>query len=144
MTSVNILNPFGTTSGMSRKTMWSPSAGQYNDSINRDRRRMPVDVYDDGKAFTVLAFVPGIAKPEIVVTVEKSSLTIEADGTGNGIGEDTRTLLNESYRGKLGRKIRLGSAIDVESAHSRLDNGVLTIVLPKVEADFPRRLPVLG
>jgi HSP20 family protein len=144
MTSINILDPFGAAFATSGRMTWAPSRMRHDSPNDTGTREMAVNVYDDGEAFRIDAFLPGVVKADINVTVEKSRIIVECNGNEDCTKSHSTTLLNELYRGKLVRGIRMPTTINVETAESRLENGILTITLPKLEADQPRKLPVLG
>ena len=144
MTSRNILDTFGATLAKSQGVTWGPARIGRHNRQDTGRCEMAINVYDDGKAFRIDAFVPGIVKADINVTVEKNRINIVCKGEEEDLQLQSTTLLNELYRGELSRGIRMPSTINVEKAESRLENGILTITLPKLEADQPRKLQVLG
>ncbi|MEC9309239.1 MAG: Hsp20/alpha crystallin family protein [Chloroflexota bacterium] len=144
MTSISILDQFGATLAHSKGRTWSPTRIRRDYPQGIGGREMPINVYDDGEAFRIDVFVPGVVKADINVTVEKSLINIMCKRDEGDAKSKSTTLLTESHRGHLSRGIRMPNAINVEKAESRLENGILTITLPKLEADQPRKLQVLG
>ena len=144
MTSISILDTFGATLAHSQGRRWAPARLRGDYAHDTGTHEMAINVYDEGAAFRIDAFVPGIVKSDINVTVEKSRINIVCKGSEEDGQLKSTTLLTESHRGQLSRGIRMPSAINVEKAASRLENGILTITLPKLEADQPRKLQVLG
>ena len=144
MTSINILDTFGATLAHSKGRTWAPTRIRRDYAQATGTCEMAINVYDDGEVFRIDAFVPGVLKADINVTVEKSLINIVCKGDQEDGQSNSTTLLTESYRGQLSRGIRMPSAINVQKAESRLENGILTITLPKLEADQPRKLQVLG
>lgn len=87
----------------------------------------PVDVYETGGEFTILADVPGAAREDIDVCVEEDLMTLtarveEPDGEPSSV---------EYPVGHWFRRFTL-SGVDVEEVEATLQHGVLTVRLPKV------------
>ncbi len=59
-----------------------------------------------------------------------------------GAYEDRQRLRNERPSGSFSRVITLPKEVDPDAVSAKLDSGVLTITLPKVEAVKPRTIEV--
>lgn len=103
---------------------------------------LAIDVSDDGTNFVVRASLPGVAKDKIEVDVHDEVLTIRAS-TEESTEERTETYLRRERRvGELSRTVRLPEAVDDEKAKAELNDGVLTLTLPKRAETGRRRLTV--
>ena len=103
-------------------------------------RPLPVDIRDDGETFTLTAFVPGLKTEDLNIQVIDDSLTIEGK-FGNQEGE---YLLSELPSGGFRRALRLPAALDAAKAEATLENGVLTLRVPRAETARPRSIAVLA
>jgi HSP20 family protein len=102
----------------------------------------PAGIWEDENAYHVELDVPGIARENVDVTLDKGTLTItverkreEADNTRKGWRE-------ERYYGKTTRSFTLPETIDADSIAAELTNGVLHVSIAKSPAAQPRKVEV--
>jgi HSP20 family protein len=100
-----------------------------------------VDIYEDDKAITVEAEMPGVSKDDISIDLKDGTLTIK--GTIAGIsGPPKEFLLKEYETGLYFRRFNVSEKIDQEKIGASTKNGILTISLPKIEPAKPRKIAV--
>lgn len=106
-----------------------------------DRFRLGIDVHSDEEAFEITATVPGMDVEDIKVEILDDVLTLrgEISETPNGTGE---FLLRERVFGKFERRLRLPDPVDAEAAEAKVENGILTVRIPKAEEARPRLIEV--
>jgi HSP20 family protein len=101
-----------------------------------------VDIYETREAYTILAEMPGVNKGGLEVTVEDNELVLTGrraacPGTGEALHRETRPA---NYR----RVFELDPAIDTNKIAARMEQGVLTLTLPKTERAKPFRVAIEG
>ena len=102
-----------------------------------------IDVKETDSAFTVQAEVPGVSREDIKVSIDGAQVTLSAElRQTDKQSDDERTLREERYFGSVSRSIQLAQEIDEAAATAKVDNGVLTLVLPKRKAGNGRQLKV--
>ena len=106
---------------------------------------MLVDCYATGDHAVVLAAMPGIHPEDANVSVDKDTLTITGNVSGERKQQDEKGdpvawYLSEIPRGSFERRITLPFPIDEERVEAQFSNGMLRIVLPKLEASKPRKV----
>lgn len=101
-------------------------------------RSLPVDVRDDGEAFILTAYVPGLKAEELIIQIIDDALSIEGK-YGNLEGE---YLLSELPTGAFRRTLRLPTPLDADKAVASIENGLLTLRLPRSEAVRPKNIPI--
>lgn len=102
-----------------------------------------VDVKETDGAYTVQAEVPGVAKEDINVSIDGNVVTLRAEikqHDSQASGE--KLLRSERYYGAVARSFQLPVDIDQPQAKARYDNGVLTLSLPKKQANGTQRLAI--
>jgi HSP20 family protein len=101
----------------------------------------PVDIWEDAEGIVVKADLPGVSRDGLSVGVEGETLTIE--GTVS-LGEPAklRDVYAEVRVARYRRSFVLGRDLDTEKIAASLENGVLQLRIPKLEAAKPRRVPV--
>ncbi|MGB9635925.1 MAG: Hsp20/alpha crystallin family protein [Thermoplasmata archaeon] len=101
-----------------------------------------VDMIDTGKEFKVIAEMPGATKDKIDVSISGNTLEISSEtGTSTESTEGNVVHKERTYR-KFYRCIELPEDIVPEKATSRLNNGVLEIVLPKKNPTEKKKVKV--
>jgi HSP20 family protein len=106
---------------------------------------MLVDCYATNDHAVVLAAMPGIHPDDANVSVDKDTLTITGSVSGERKQQDEKGdpvawYLSEIPRGSFERRITLPFPIDEERVEAQFSNGMLRIVLPKLEASKPRKV----
>ncbi len=94
---------------------------------------MPIDVYDDGKAWVIEADLPGVSIDDVDITAANGRLIIEAVvARSNKRPSYVSTLHCESRTPRvLRREFAIGIDVETTEISARIVNGVLSIVLPK-------------
>lgn len=99
----------------------------------------PVDIYENADELLVIADLPGVAKDDLKVHLEKNQLHIEGRRGDVGDGE----VLAAEYRPfDFRRAFVVPQGIDADRIHAELSQGVLRLHLPKAAAVKPRQIAV--
>ncbi len=99
----------------------------------------PVDIYENADELLVIADLPGVAKDDLKVQLEKNQLRIEGRRTDVSDGEG----LSVEYRAfDFRRTFAVSHGIDADRIHAELNQGVLHLHLPKAAAAKPRQIAV--
>jgi HSP20 family protein len=102
-------------------------------------RPLPVDVRDDGEAFVLTAYVPGLKAEDLDIQIIEDALSIE----GKFSNHEGEYLLSELPAGAFRRTLRLPSTLDAAKAEASIENGLLTLRVPRSEEARPRSIPVV-
>jgi HSP20 family protein len=103
-----------------------------------------VDVVEQDNAYLLHAEIPGISPNEIDVQVENDVLTVRGERKHQGQEQrDGYRRVERSY-GSFSRSFVLPQGTNVETIDARVDNGVLTITIPKVPTASARKVEVKG
>lgn len=106
-------------------------------------RRAPVMDLRDSENESVLAMeLPGVAKEDVKISVEKGMLTISGERKDPGLPEGSRPLRSEISYGTFVRTLELPHPVNVDAIAAELNNGILRVVLPKAEEARPRAISV--
>lgn len=92
-----------------------------------------VDVYEKDNAAVVEMHLPGVDSEKLELWVVDN--TLHANGSREEIKEEKGKTYTrkEIVRGAFARAVVLPSAVDEKKAQARYRDGVLTVVLPKLE-----------
>ena len=101
----------------------------------------PVDIYETPNSFVLTAEVPGVNNSEIDIKVVDHSLILRGERRWerDAHGEHFHRL--ESVYGNFERTFNLSERIDVDRISAAIEQGVLTVVLPK-RGESKRRIEV--
>jgi len=101
----------------------------------------PVDIYETDNDIILLADMPGVTKENLQVDVNNDELTIsgmfleDEDNNAN-------KLIKEYIYGQYSRIFTLSDVIAQDKISAKLDNGVLTVTLPKQEKVKPKKIEI--
>jgi HSP20 family protein len=100
-----------------------------------------IDVHADEEAYEITAAVPGMKVDDLKVEILEDVLTLrgEIPESPNGTGD---FLLRERVSGKFERRLRLPESVDAEAAEAKVEDGLLTVRIPKSEDARPRLIEV--
>src|ERR1700730_2078300 len=99
------------------------------------------DIYETNDALNVVLEVPGVDKNSVDIRVEDGVLKIEGRLDFSKY-QGLQPLYTEYNVGHYSRSFRLSSKIDQNKIAAELNDGVLSLVLPKVEEAKPRTIQV--
>lgn len=103
-----------------------------------------VDVFEDEKAFSLLVELPGLQKNDVKIEVENGTLTISGERKPlNGEHQGGYQRIERCY-GDFSRSFTLGDIIDQQHIAAAMDQGLLTVTLPKREETRARQIEVLA
>jgi len=99
-----------------------------------------VNIYETKDGYVLEAEMPGVNKEGLEIILEGNQLTIFGHRQCDERKGDS--LLSECSRADYRRAFELDPAIDVSKVSARMDQGILTLTLPKSERVKPRRIAV--
>jgi len=101
-----------------------------------------VDMVDKGAVLVVRAEMPGVEKDKLEILISGDRLTIEASRKVQEEEKEETYFRNEMAYGRIYRTMHLPVAIKGDEAKAELKDGILEILLPKVEAVMPYTVKV--
>ena len=101
----------------------------------------PADVWETEDALAVAMEVPGVAREAVTVELKDDVLRVEAR-VDPAKYEGLEPVYTEYGVGHWARAFALPDAVDRERIEARLEDGVLTLTLPKAAEARPRRIAV--
>jgi HSP20 family molecular chaperone IbpA len=115
---------------------------QKQESTIPSRQFMPVtDIFETDQALTLIVEMPGVKKENVDVQVENDVLTIQGRIDFSNY-EGLQPVYTEYNVGDYARSFQLSRKVDQVKINAQLRDGVMTLVLPKVEKAKPRKIAV--
>ena len=116
-------------------------------AFSPDRARMgasfpAINAWTNENEEIVTAEIPGVEPLDIEITVNNDVLTVTGERKAMDLSEDVRYHRRERLNGKFSRSIQLAFPVDTEKVNASIENGILTVVLPRAEADKPRKISI--
>ncbi|HEV7868162.1 MAG TPA: Hsp20/alpha crystallin family protein [Chthoniobacteraceae bacterium] len=100
----------------------------------------PANIREDQDGYVLEAEMPGVGKDGLQITVENGELILLGRRTA---AEPAGTqVYRESRRADYRRVFELDSSIDTGKISAKMEQGVLTLRLPKSDSVKPRQIPV--
>lgn len=103
---------------------------------------LPMDAWREGDHVVIELDVPGVAREEIDVDVERNVLTVRAERAPRG--QDGERLASERPTGTFSRQLVLGDNLDLDRIEAVYEAGVLRLRVPVAERAKPHKITVSG
>jgi HSP20 family protein len=100
------------------------------------------DVFEDKEAVKIVAELPGVKSEDVKLSLENNLLTIRGEKKQEAEERSERVHRYERSYGSFERAFVLPSTVDADKISAQYENGVLTVIVPKVERARPREIPV--
>jgi HSP20 family protein len=97
-----------------------------------------VDIETADSGYVLYAEMPGVSRDGIRITVEDGNLVLV--GHRQASSENAEALHRETRQLSYRRVYELDPSIDANKISARIDQGILTVNLPKAEKLKPRRI----
>lgn len=102
-------------------------------SDKKDIFKPSVNIKEDENAYYIQADLPGIKKDDISIEINEDVLTISGERKYKNEEKGENFHKTESFFGKFERSFSLSKDIDVNKISAEQKDGVLEILLPKIE-----------
>ena len=99
------------------------------------------DIYETDEALTVVMEMPGVEKSRLNVALENDVLKVDGQIDFTKY-KDMEPVYAEYNVGHYARSFTLSNKVDQEKISAQLEDGVLTLTLPKAKQARPRRISI--
>lgn len=114
----------------------------YNGLEGRVGEFPPVNISATNDGCIVTAEIPGVEADNIDISVVNETLTITGERQSENLEESETYHRKERLFGKFARSVELPFQIEADKVEANFANGVLTIKLPRAEAEKPRKISI--
>jgi HSP20 family protein len=101
----------------------------------------PVDIRENDDGITLMADMPGVSRDQITIQVDKNTLVIEGNAQFD-MPEGIQALYADVRSTHYRRSFALSGELQTENIDANLNNGVLTLRIPKRPELKPRKIEV--
>lgn len=103
---------------------------------------MACDLHESESGYLLSIDLPGIKKSDISIESTGNNLAISASRPRETTTNETNSLQSEHMFGEVKRSFAIPEGIDSSKIQANLDEGVLHLSLPKVEARKPKKIEI--
>lgn len=103
---------------------------------------MAVDLVEHDEEFVATVDLPGYEREDVEVEVTDHTLRVAAEREESVEDEAEEYLHRERRQESTRRSLRLPDAVDTAAVTARMNNGVLTVTLPKLESEEARTIDI--
>jgi HSP20 family protein len=122
-------------------TRYAPAVRWYAPTGFNGGTRLPLDVKAEPEAYEITAVVPGLKPEDLQIEILEDVVTLRGK-MGDHSRENDGYLLREIEMGEFVRSLRLPDPLDASKAEAVVQNGVLTLRIPKAEEARPKTIKV--
>ena len=101
----------------------------------------PVDVKEVDDQFVISAMLPGLKAEDIEIQIVNETVSLKGEFK-NEADEKSTYILQERPSGKFCRTVTLPDTLDSAKADAKMENGILTVSIPKAEEAKPKTIKV--
>lgn len=116
--------------------------GGKDDDLSLSNWSPPVDIYETVENIVIKAEVPGVKKEDISVEVKNDTLYLKGERKfEKDVKEENYHRMERSY-GSFRRIFSLPATVEQDKVKASFKDGVLEIILPKLEKAKPKKITV--
>lgn len=104
--------------------------------------QLAIDVYQTPTDVVIKAPIAGVRQEDLEVTITDELVTIKGERHDHQNESVEGYLVQECYWGSFSRTYPLPIVVDSDKAFAKLDNGILTITIPKAAKARTRTISV--
>lgn len=104
--------------------------------------QLPVDVYQTPNDIIIRSFIAGVRPDEMNVSISRDMVVIEGSREERDTITDGDYFARELFWGRFTKTILLPQEIDVDASTATAKDGLLTIMLPKMDKTRQTKLKV--
>jgi len=112
------------------------------EEFEENEGELAVDVYQTPTTFVIESTIAGVGPDNIDISISPNSLTVKGKREKENKVKTEDYLHQECYWGKFSRTIILPQEIDPDKAQAVLKNGILKVVLPKINKTKTKKIKV--
>ena len=104
--------------------------------------QLAVDVFSIPTHFIIEAAIAGVKADDIDISITTDSVAIKGKRQREIKEENKDYLFQECFWGRFSRLITLPEEIDADKSHASFKNGILKIILPKINRQKSKKIKV--
>ena len=114
-----------------------------NQSQGVEEGELAVDVYQDKNNLIVQSVIGGVKAEDLEIGVENGVLTVRGERKRQDKIKSQDYFYEECYWGKFSRSVMLPQEVKIDKIKANLENGLLTIILPKIDSQKSTQINIV-
>jgi len=102
----------------------------------------PLNLWTGEQGAVLTAALPGVEPDSLEITVHQDTLTLKGKRAPDAGERDATYHRRERRHGAFGRTIALPFSVDSDHVEARLEDGILSLMLPRHESERARRIEI--
>ncbi len=144
---MTVWNPFREMESMleryTQATGRGPGTSSFNTDLGFAEWSPTVDIEENDDSFMVRADLPGVSMDDIEVRLDNGVLSISGEKkVEKETGKGSKQHRTERFQGTFSRRFTLPGAIDADRVNADYKHGVLSLSIPKVEVEQPKKIDI--
>lgn len=115
---------------------------QLKELINESEGQLTIDVYQTPEEIVIESTIAGVEVENLDVEITPELVNIRGERQRQECVPEEDYLYQECYWGRFSRSVILPQEIDPDKSSAELNNGVLKIVLPKINRAKTKKLKI--
>jgi len=112
------------------------------DIFEESEGQLAIDVYQTPTSIVVESAIAGVEADDLDIEISPESVTIKGIRRKNEKVKKEDYLYQECYWGRFARTVILPQEIDSDKANASIKNGILKVVLPKLNKSKTKKIKV--
>ncbi len=112
------------------------------DIFEESEGQLAIDVYQTPTSIVVESAIAGVEADELDIEISPESVTIKGTREKNEKIKKDDYLYQECYWGKFARTVILPQEVDSDKANASIKNGILKVILPKLNKSKTKKIKV--
>jgi len=121
----------------------TPMKAQQAQVVRREQQpqyfQPATDIAETAEAVVLRLDMPGVAKDDVDITIDKDMLSITGKAQPEESGE---AVYRETYVGDFRRQFTLTADVDASDISASMKDGVLTVTVGKAKAAKPKKIKI--
>lgn len=114
-----------------------------NWDMPENRVFFPVDVKEVDDRFVISAMLPGLKAEDVEIQIVNETVSLKGEFKDE-MDEKSTYILQERPSGKFCRTVTLPDTLDSAKAEAKMENGILSVSIPKAEEAKPKTIKVIS
>lgn len=102
----------------------------------------PAELRRTEDGYRVVVAIPGVRRSDLELSIDGGTVVVEGERRPPELAEGAEPVRRERGSGRFRRTLKLDERIDAERASARVENGLLTIDLPRPAEQAPREITI--
>ena len=111
-------------------------------AVNGGATQPAIDISETNDEVLVKAVMPGVKPEDVDININGNTLTIKGETREEHEDKDGKFYHRECYYGNFSRSLTIPAGLKADEAEANLENGVLTLSIPKAEEVKPKTIKV--